>query len=105
MEVERVIRYGEEALQEAIEVGLQESLTLEFQGSNYFSDGVLTNDGRGGLAKVLSAFSNSAGGVIVIGVDSRKKEGVEVAMLQPLVSLERCLTSVNSALGELLQPR
>ena len=57
-------------LQKYVESGQEENLLLDFKQVN---DAELTNkDDRKNLAKALSGFSNSSGGLIVWGIDARK---------------------------------
>jgi hypothetical protein len=91
-------------------LGKQESLSLEFKSNDsrepIFENGSLNNNGRKILAKELSAFANSAGGVIVFGIDCRNVDGVDQAeKLTPIASLNRAETSIRDAASELLQPR
>ncbi|WP_155414820.1 AlbA family DNA-binding domain-containing protein [Neorhizobium galegae] len=91
-------------------LGKQETLNLEFKSDHpkdpMFLNGDLTTNGRKIIAKELSAFSNSAGGVMVIGVDCRNVGGIDEALkLTPISNLSKAETSVRSAASELLQPR
>jgi predicted HTH transcriptional regulator len=73
----------------------------------FTADGKLAKDGRRAIAKALSAFSNSAGGVIVLGVECRKNaEGVDYAQsLDPVPAWRTTLSSVSSSASDLLQPK
>ncbi|SCB41595.1 AlbA family DNA-binding domain-containing protein [Rhizobium multihospitium] len=99
---------GEAAIERLL--GRQEDLTLEFKANDLrepiFLDGSLSPAGKKILAKEASAFSNSAGGVIVFGVDCRSTDGIDQAeLLTPISSLARAETSVRDAAAEFLQPR
>jgi schlafen family protein len=100
---------GEALLQETILLEAQESLQLDFKGSALFTpEGKLTKDGRRAISKALSAFSNSAGGVIVAGVDCRANSGEEpdvAQSLDPIPNWKVALSAINSAVGDLLQPK
>lgn len=91
-------------------LGKQETLTLEFKADHpndpMFHEGELTNNGRKIVAKEISAFANSAGGVIVFGVDCRKVGGIDEAhSLVPIPNISRAEMSVRTVASELLQPR
>ncbi|MBX5239370.1 MULTISPECIES: helix-turn-helix domain-containing protein [unclassified Rhizobium] len=108
MEYDELISRGETAVRELI--GKQETLQLEFKANEQrdpiFQDGALTKSGRKLLAKEASAFANSAGGVIVFGVDCRAVDGIDQAeKLTPISNIQRAETSVRDAASELLQPR
>ncbi|AEH89144.1 AlbA family DNA-binding domain-containing protein [Mesorhizobium opportunistum] len=114
MEFDDIISGKEAFLREAILLETQEGLRLDFkapavakQGAAFTPQGQLTKDGRSSLAKALSAFSNSAGGVLVIGVECRKNtDGVDCACdLEPLPNWKTALSAVSSAVGDLLQPK
>ncbi len=91
-------------------LGRQETLQLEFKANDrrdpIFEDGVLNKAGKRILAQEASAFANSAGGVIVFGVDCRVVDKIDAAHeLTPIASLSRAETSIRDAASELLQPR
>ncbi|WP_192251522.1 AlbA family DNA-binding domain-containing protein [Mesorhizobium caraganae] len=114
MDFDELVARGEALLAEAIKAEMQEGLTLDFkspgvgqQAPVFNAQGKLTKEGRAALAKALSAFSNSAGGVLMFGVDCRKNsEGVDCAnALEPIPDWKAALSAVNSAVGDLLQPK
>ncbi|AGB71063.1 MULTISPECIES: AlbA family DNA-binding domain-containing protein [Rhizobium] len=105
---DELVSGGEAAIERLL--GRQEDLTLEFKAHDLrepiFLDGSLSPAGKKIFAKEASAFSNSAGGVIVFGVDCRSTHGIDQAeRLTPISSLARAETSVRDAAAELLQPR
>lgn len=83
--------------------GQEEHLYLDFKQSN---ESLLSRDDRKNLAKALSAFANSDGGLIVWGVDCRKDEaGRDVASkLKPISRLTAFLTHLNSLSPQLVSP-
>lgn len=114
MEFDDIVSGKEAFLNQAILLETQEGLRLDFKapavgkpGAAFTPQGQLTKDGRSSLAKALSAFSNSAGGVLVIGVECRKNaDGVDCACdLEPLPNWRTALSAVSSAVGDLLQPK
>jgi hypothetical protein len=114
MTFDEAIAGGEALLQESILQEAQETLQLDFKGSAlgkpgalFTSDGKLIKDGRRSISKALSAFSNSAGGLVVIGVDCRANgEGADIAQaLDPVPNWKAALSAVSSAVGDLLQPK
>lgn len=114
MTFDEAIAGGEALLKESILQETQETLQLDFKGSAvgkpgalFTSDGKLTKDGRRSISKALSAFSNSAGGVVVIGVDCRvNSDGVDAAQaLDPVANWKAALSAVSSAVGDLPQPK
>ncbi|RUX95828.1 MULTISPECIES: ATP-binding protein [unclassified Mesorhizobium] len=113
MTFDEVTTGGEALLQESILQETQETLQLDFKGSAvgkqgalFTDEGKLTKDGRRSIAKAMSAFSNSAGGVVVIGVDCRTVDGVDAAQaLDPIPNWKAALSAVSSLVGDLLQPK
>ena len=106
-----LLTQGEAALKSALSVE-QEGLTPDFkseserEGGRIFDNGRLTKSGRTVIGQALSAFSNSAGGLLVIGVDCRAIDGVDCAQsLVPIANAARALSSLQSTVRELLQPR
>lgn len=113
MTFDETIAGGEMLLQQSIQNEAQETLQLDFKASaagkpgSLFADGRLTKEGRRAIGKALSAFSNSAGGLIIIGVDCRAvADGADIARaLDPISNWKAALSAVNSAAGDLLQPK
>jgi len=108
MTYDELVSGGEAAI--ASLIGRQESLQLEFKANDdrdpIFVDGAITKSGKKMLAKEISAFANSAGGLIVLGVDCRPVDKVDQAVkLTPILRLSRAETTVRDAASELLQPR
>ncbi|MBZ3693260.1 AlbA family DNA-binding domain-containing protein [Phyllobacterium calauticae] len=112
MEIDDILARGEVALHDAIKNRIQESLQLDFkealgQQPVFDADGIATKHGRGVIAKALSAFSNSAGGILVFGVQCRKDdEKIDCASsLLPFSNYEQAHSDLNSQVGNLLQPK
>jgi schlafen family protein len=104
---ERTKQNGFSALEQAVAERQQENVGLDFKEKADANNGQLTRDDRQMLAENLSAFANSAGGLLVIGVEARKDaDGVDAAVaVRPIKELSRLQTEVLHAVGELLLPR
>ena len=93
-------------IDEFIRVQQEEHLQLDFKIVN---SAELTNrDDKRNLAKALSGFANSSGGIIVWGVDARKnQDGIDCATppLLPIAPIRRFLTRLNELTGEAVFPR
>ncbi len=108
MTYDEIVNGGEPSIQSLI--GRQETLQLEFKANEprdpIFENGALTKPGKKILAKEISAFANSAGGLLVFGVDCRVADKVDQAeKLTPIPNIARAETAVRDAASELLQPR
>lgn len=108
MTYDELVSGGETAV--ASLLGRQETLQLEFKSNDprdpIFEKGALTKPGKKILAKEISAFANSAGGLLIFGVDCRVADKVDQAeKLTPIPDLARAETAVRDAASELLQPR
>lgn len=108
MTFDELVEGGEAAVERLL--GKQETLDLEFKSLDprepIFKAGTLEKSGRKHLAKEASAFANSAGGLIVFGIDCRAIDGIDQAeKLTPIENVQRAETSVRDAAAELLQPR
>lgn len=104
---------GFDRINEMIDNEQQESLSLDFktnvEGSGkplFEKDGKkLSKDGRRILAKASSAFANSMGGVLILGVDCRPENGVDCARaIMPIKNLSTALSTINNVLHELTTP-
>jgi hypothetical protein len=103
-----IIARGEAALHELVATRQQESVTLEFKAKVDASHGKLDKGDKRNLAKTLSAFANSQGGLQIWGIDARRESGDEVdcaRAVKPVMEIERFKSDVTTLIGELLAPR
>lgn len=102
---------GSAAFEAWIASGPSETLGLDFKRAASDEDsalfnakGELTKPGRKTLAKALSAFCNSAGGLVVIGVDCRKVDGIDCAQkLDPVPNFRMGASVLRALATEALQ--
>src|SRR5438045_2371206 len=99
---QRIVEHGENAIDEFIANRVSEESFLDFKRS---SDGgakqKLSDNDRNNLARAISGFSNSEGGIIVWGVDCSKDfEGADVAKAKfPICNPKRFLSWMESAIS------
>ncbi|RVD66077.1 ATP-binding protein [Mesorhizobium sp. M7A.F.Ca.ET.027.03.2.1] len=114
MQLGDIVTNGEAALRDAVAQGVQEGLQLDFKlasgdsdGAIFSADGKLGKDGRRLIGKAISAFANSAGGLIVIGANCRRDaNGMDaLSELKPFPNWKVAQSALNASLGELLQPK
>ncbi len=89
---DRLRRRGETAIEELVAERETEELFLDFKRSSDDGRGTrLSNTDRNNLAKAISGFGNSEGGVVVWGVDcSRDIDGADVAKAKlPITNVKR----------------
>lgn len=82
----------------------EENLCLDFK---LIKDaGLTSSDDRRNLARALSGFANSSGGLIVWGVDARKNEdNVDCAVgLKPIKQIARLVGRLNELTGDAVDP-
>lgn len=83
-----------------------ETVQLEFKTKADPTHGQLTKLDRDVLGPALGALANSAGGLLIIGIDARRNErGVEATRPVPITGLARFRSDLVRATGELLLPR
>lgn len=94
-----------ETIEDFVTFGREESLHLDFKLLKDAS--FASTDDKRNLAKALSGFGNSGGGVIVWGVDARKgSDGVDAATkLCPIKNSRQALTRLNALTGEAVEPK
>lgn len=110
---ERIKTQGVTLIEQMIESEQQESLTLDFK-ANYYAPREplfenngkrLTKTGRKTIAKAASAFANSMGGILIIGVDCRKIDGVDCAKeITPILEISRAFSTINNELHSITTP-
>jgi hypothetical protein len=93
----------EEAIQRFVASRQEEHLQLEFK---LVRDPDVKASEKDRLAKAMSAFANSDGGVIVWGVDARQNDGrVDAACeARPIGRLKTFLSRLNELTGEVVSP-
>jgi Putative DNA-binding domain len=111
MDFDLLVAKGEDALTEMVAAQAPETLQLEFKSSNdrepWIRDKRLTDVAKKVLGKALSGVANSAGGILVLGLDARRDEdGVDAAAdLRPFQQLRLLETLITQAVSDLLQPK
>lgn len=106
---------GAKTIHALVEMEQQETLKLDFK-ANAIKDGRtlfekegrnLSKDGKRAIAKELSAFANSAGGLLILGVDCSKKHAGDIDCADkatPLTNLAACHATMNNEISQLVQP-
>jgi hypothetical protein len=105
---ERLRQEGASVVHELVKQRTRESVQLDFKTKVNPSKGELATEDRQYLGPIMSAFSNSSGGLVVLGVEARrdKEDKIDAASLVcPITGLKRFHSDVTSAVGELLMPR
>jgi hypothetical protein len=98
----RVIANGENEIDEFIETRASEELFLDFKrSSDNGNTSRLSQNDRNNLAKAISGFGNSSGGIIVWGVDcSPDVNGADVARYKvPINNVKRFLGNLQGAVS------
>lgn len=99
---ERIVKHGEDAIDEFILTRISEELFLDFKRSADDGSGrVLHQNDRNNLAKAISGFGNSEGGVIVWGIDcSSDEEYGDVARSKhPIQNVKRFVSWLEGAVS------
>lgn len=110
---DRLKSEGIQLINDLIESEYQETLTLDFK-ANVYEPGdplfgneskKLTKSGRKVIAKAASAFANSMGAVLILGVDCRDIDGVDCARkITPIDYLPKALSTINNELHSITVP-
>ncbi len=100
---QKLLEGGEAALRNLI--GRAESFELEFKTKENPNNHILSKNDKRNLGKALSGFSNADGGVVVFGIETKRKEHQDSAHeLRPIEGITRFKSEVDGRLGELLRP-
>lgn len=104
---DRLIVEGEAGIERLIQERAQEGLQLDFKLKGRASHGAFEDTDRRTLAKAVSGFANSAGGLIVWGVNAEKVDGVDCAQppTAPISNIEQFASEAASLVGQLIQPK
>lgn len=106
-DVEEIVRAGEAGLQTWVNDGIQEDVQLEFKRKANAKNGAFETDDRRNLAKVLSGFANTGGGIAIWGIEASKgADGVDCAKkLIPIVGINAFASEARSLAMTLVMPR
>jgi hypothetical protein len=104
---EELVQEGEKGIDKLLLERRQESVDLEFKEKTDASNGEPGRDDRRNLAKILSSFSNSMGGLVVWGVEARKNsDQIDCATnRKPILQMERFRSDVVRLISQALMPR
>jgi hypothetical protein len=99
-----IMTAGELAIDDMIAERREESLHLEFKTLS--SDASLTREDRKILAKAICGMANAEGGILIIGIETQKHDGVDAAFAKrPIGDLNRFRRLISGALPEMLSPQ
>jgi len=94
-------------IEKTVERAMEEGLYLDFKQKSEPGSSGLNDDDRANLAKAISGYANTDGGLIVWGVKAKanSKEDPDVAIeLKPISRLKHFHTSLNAIAGGLGDP-
>ena len=103
---EKVRSAGEKAIDEFIQTRKSEELFLDFKRSIDRGEGpVLHPNDRNNLAKAISGFGNSEGGILIWGVECSGSTGEDVASAKfPIKNVKRFVSLLEGAVSGLTTP-
>jgi len=104
---DNLIQEGEAGIDRLIAEQTQETLQLDFKRKEVPGNGGFSTNDRRMLAQALSGFSNSAGGLLIVGVDARPgSDHVDCAQAaHPVSEIRRFCSEAHTEVGQLVQPR
>lgn len=94
-------------IQLAVQRGAEETLYLDFKQKSDAKSGVPGDDDKANLAKAISGFANTDGGLVIWGVKAKpaSKDDPDVAtQLAPISGLKTFLSRINALSGEVVNP-
>jgi hypothetical protein len=99
-----LIQRGETVIDEFITEPREETLHLEFK-STTSGPGQLNKDDAKLIAKALSGFANAEGGLLVVGVRTKRRYNIDVAVAKsPIDEVEKVRNRVVALLSDALSP-
>ena len=99
-----ILKMGEQALDWFLIERREETLHLEFKTLS--SNSGLNREDRKMIAKAICGFCNAEGGLLVIGVETKRVDGIDTATaLRPVRELNRLQNLVKAAVPEMLSPQ
>jgi hypothetical protein len=99
-----ILAAGEPAITEMVKEGREETLHLEFKTLS--SDAALNRDDRKMVAKAICGFANAEGGLLILGIETKKIDRVDAAFRKrPIKNLDRIRRLITAGLPEMLSPQ
>jgi len=104
---DQLVAEGEDAINALIAEQRQESVDLEFKTKSEPAKSKLNRDDRQNLGIILSALSNSMGGLVIWGIEARKNgDGVDCATAAaPIRSIANFKSEVSRLISQVIMPR
>ncbi|MCS6625403.1 ATP-binding protein [Roseibacterium beibuensis] len=102
---ERLRDEGFRVLEQMLEEEIAEAVDLDFKNKSEPDRRGLNNTDKKVLGATLSAFANSAGGLLVFGADARRVDDVDrLSELKPIREIDIFASEVRTLCGQYLQP-
>jgi hypothetical protein len=103
--LDRILADGEAALRDSV-LGQEEALHLEFKTFADMSGTAVVRDDRKLLARAICGMSNAEGGLVIVGVHTCKRDGIDLAAsLRPFANRVTIKNRVVGMLPDLLSPQ
>jgi predicted HTH transcriptional regulator len=91
---------------ELIAANAEETLHLEFKTLSDSSGERLTKEDRRVLARAICGMANAEGGKIIIGIETKRVDNVDVAVAaKPIGNVERMRNLLVAAIPEMISPQ
>jgi Putative DNA-binding domain len=96
---------GFAVLEKLVSERIEENFYLEFKQKANANTDDLHKDDRRALGEALSGFANATGGLLVIGVKTENRNGIDVATeLVPISNIDRVADRYRSYINECISP-
>ena len=100
------MREGEAGLNALIDTRQQENVELDFKAKADASHGSPNDSDQENACEALSGFANSAGGLLIWGIDRHEHDGIDCAQSPaPIARIEQFRSAINGLIGQLVMPR
>jgi Putative DNA-binding domain len=103
---QQVLSRGMAAIHEIVAEREEETLHLEFKTLSAASSSNLAKDDRKVLAKAICGLANAEGGTLIVGLETQKEHGLDVASARkPVPNYTRLRNRIAAAVPEMLSPQ
>jgi hypothetical protein len=92
-------------IEQFVRLAREEDSYLEFKGKAKPSHGELDGDDKKTVSRALSAFANAGGGILILGVRTRRDAGIDKADVpQPITDVQICRARLEDFVHAATQP-